>query len=114
MRTAIIVLGLALSACAHQRGYAIEGVASWKPTRIYRDGPRTVIEVPRVVQAMKAPPALLLQAGASLRGDHPLVTYKILARGADTHYVVDGAFDSAVMIAGVGRTQERVDITRME
>lgn len=109
-----IILFLALSGCAYQRGYAIEGSASWKPTRVYSDGPRTVIEVPHVVQRMKSPPALVVQAGDAARTHHELVTYRIVESGTDTRYVVDGALDSAVMIAGGGDKQERVDIARVE
>ena len=62
------------------------------------------IQVPATLQASEAP-ALLVQ---SRGGESALVNYRVRL----PYYVVDRLFDTAVLIVGVGRHQDRVTIQR--
>lgn len=90
--------------------YAITGTAAWKPTRVYNDGHKTIIEMPRAMQQTEAPALLILRSEGSLfRGEETvLVNYRVQGQ----RYIVDAVFDQAVLVAGVGRQQDRVTITR--
>ena len=59
--------------------------------------------MPTALQASEAP-ALLVQS----RGESALVNYRVRL----PYYVVDRLFDTAVLIVGVGRHQDRVTIQR--
>jgi P-type conjugative transfer protein TrbG len=87
-------------------GYEIlggEGLA-WRPLRAFDDGQHVYIQMPATLQASEAP-ALLVQ---SRGGDAALVNYRVRL----PYYVVDRLFDTAVLIVGVGRQQDRVTIRR--
>lgn len=81
--------------------YAISGKAFWKPVRVYNNGEKTVLEMPVLMTQMEAPSLLVLQ-----QGKETLVNYRV----HDKRYIVDQIFEQAVLIAGVGRKQERVTI----
>jgi type IV secretion system protein VirB9 len=103
--------------------YAIEGRAPWKPVRAYNDGVRTVIEMPEAVEHTEAPSLLVLRTPGSLFSSDELtmVNYRLApaerdARGrlvARPRFIVDSVFDRAVLLAGVGSNQLRVNITRL-
>jgi len=87
-------------------GYEIlggQGLA-WRPLRAFDDGQHVYIQMPATLQASEAP-ALLVQ---SRGGDAALVNYRVRL----PYYVVDRLFDTAVLIVGVGRQQDRVTIRR--
>jgi type IV secretion system protein VirB9 len=76
----------------------------WRPVRVFDDGQHVYIQMPASVQASEAP-ALLVQS----RGGEPaLVNYRVRL----PYYVVDRLFDTAILIVGVGRHQDRVTIQR--
>jgi type IV secretion system protein VirB9 len=82
--------------------YQIKGPnVPWRPVRAFDDGAHVYIEVPAQVKTSEAP-ALLIKAG---NGDQ-LVNYRM----AGNYYVVDRLFAKAMLIAGVGRDQDRVTI----
>jgi P-type conjugative transfer protein TrbG len=84
--------------------YDIEGNAPWKPIRVYNDGLKTVIQMPRTLREGEAPTLLVLGA----RNQEQLVNYRLHG----DRYLVDQVFDRAVLIAGVGSEQTRVTLRR--
>jgi type IV secretion system protein VirB9 len=85
-------------------GYDIEGAAPWKPVRVYNDGLKTVIQMPRTLRQTEAPTLLVLGPGRK----EQLVNYRLHA----DRYIVDQVFDTAVLVAGVGSEQTRVTLRR--
>ena len=84
--------------------YEISGdKPSWRPIAVYDNGTRTCIKMPQGVRTTEAP-ALLLQERKKTR----IVNYRV----RDGCYVVDRLFDKAVLISGVGKEQQRVEIDR--
>jgi type IV secretion system protein VirB9 len=84
--------------------YEISGdKPSWRPIAVYDNGKRTCIKMPRGLSTTEAP-ALLLQERKKTR----IVNYRV----RDGCYVVDRLFDKAVLISGVGKEQQRVEIDR--
>jgi type IV secretion system protein VirB9 len=84
--------------------YQVEGNSSLKPLRVYNDSKKTIIEMPLAMSQGEAPTLLVV------RGDdeQTMVNYRV----QDDRYIVDGLFDKAVLITGVGDSQDRVTITR--
>lgn len=95
-------------------GYEIEKAGRWRmrrrinwaPTRVYDDGEKTILEMPRSIMASELP-ILLVRDGD---GKDKIVNFRVKG----TYFVVDRIFTRAVLVKGVGRTQERVAITREE
>jgi len=90
--------------------YNIVGKAPWKPVRVYNNGVKTIIEIGDL--AGKEAPALLLvrKDGGWLRSDDNVeVNYRIKEGG---RYVVDSLFTKAILIAGAGKSQKKITITR--
>lgn len=90
--------------------YDTEGSASWKPVRIYNDGRKTIIEMPRVMQQTEAPSLLVIRKDGGVFTDEETVLVNYRVQG--DRYIVDSVFDKAILIAGVGGSQDRVTITR--
>lgn len=87
-------------------GYALKGdKPAWRPTQVFDDGEKTFIEMPKRLRVREAPVLILRD-----RGQDRLVNYRVKGR----YYLVDRLFERAVLIAGVGRRQERVEILRRE
>ncbi len=83
--------------------YAVDGPhVPWKPIRAFDDGVHTYLQMPAGMKSSEAP--ALLVAGPAGNG---LVNYRV----AGNYYIVDRMFDQAVLLAGVGRAQDRVTIT---
>jgi type IV secretion system protein TrbG len=74
----------------------------WKPVRAFDDGSRVYIQMPEAMKNSDAP-ALMVEAGSGTQ----MLNYRL--SGNDT-YVTDRLFDKAVLVAGVGRDQDRVTI----
>ncbi len=86
--------------------YQVDGAeVSWKPVRVFDDGTRVFIQMPDTMRVTEAP-ALLIKTRA---GDTALVNYRLRQQ----YYVVDKLFETAVLVVGVGRQQERVTIRRV-
>ncbi len=86
--------------------YEIDGKADWKPARVYNDGERTVIQMPPTMHQHEAPALLVLDE----HGDENLVNSRFDGKA----FIVDKVFNRAVLIAGVGSKQTRVEIERKE
>ncbi len=82
--------------------YTVAGAdVPWKPIRAFDDGSHVYVQMPSGMKSSEAP-ALLINAGSGTQ----MVNYRV----AGSYYVVDRLFSDAVMVAGVGREQDRVTI----
>lgn len=90
--------------------YDLHGSANWKPLRVYNDGRKTIIEMPEVMEQTEAPTLLVVREEGGLFSDDEtvLVNYRV----QNNRYIVDAVFDRAILIAGVGESQDRVIISR--
>lgn len=84
--------------------YDVEGISPWKPTRVYNDGKKTIIEMPNEMEQTEAPVLLVMRNN----DETVMVTYRVHGM----RYIVDTVFEKAILIAGVGSTQDRITITR--
>ena len=84
--------------------YKINGCDScyFRPIRVYNDGKQTIIEMPKSISRGNAPSLLV----STPQGEE-LVNYRM----QNGKFIVDRLFMSAVLINGVGRTQEKVKIS---
>jgi len=76
---------------------------SWRPIRIYTDNIKTYIQFPKILQEM---PALV---SLDTRKNAQLVNYRIVG----DRFVVDKVLEHAALILGVGRDQQKVEISRI-
>lgn len=83
--------------------YTVSGDARWKPLRVYNDGTKTFIQMPRTMSQTEAPAFLAIQEGQEL-----MVNYRLQG----DRYIIDSLFDTGVLIAGVGSKQTRITIKR--
>ncbi len=81
--------------------FEVKGKASWKPERVFDDGQKIYIHLPRKSTEM---PVLLARKG----GENVLVNYRVDGR----NMVVDGLFDDISLLLGVGSGKEEVRIIR--
>lgn len=94
--------------------YQVKGDRSlpWYPVRVFDEGTHVWIQMPPSIRASEAPALVLI--GNS--GDSELVNYRVKEAnqgGAKvTYYIVDKLFAKAALIVGVGRDQQKVEITR--
>ena len=87
--------------------YTIEGNdVRWKPVRVYNDGSKTIIQMPAALSQTEAPTLLVV------RGDNNAEEVMVNYRLQRDRYIVDTVFDKAILVAGVGRNQDRITITR--
>ena len=74
----------------------------WKPIRAFDDGSHVYVQMPAEMKSSEAP-ALLINAGSGTQ----MVNYRVKGN----YYVVDRLFSDAILVAGVGRDQDRVTIS---
>jgi type IV secretion system protein TrbG len=83
--------------------YTVAGAdVPWKPVRAFDDGAHVYVQMPSGMKSSEAP-ALLINAGNGTQ----MANYRV----AGNYYVVDRLFSDAVLVAGVGREQDRVTIS---
>lgn len=90
--------------------YDLSGSASWKPVRVYNDGRKTIIEMPGAMQQTEAPTLLVVRKEGGMFTDDETVLVNYRVHG--NRYIVDTVFDRAILISGVGSSQDRVTIVR--
>ena len=90
--------------------YQVTGSASWKPVRVYNDGRKTILQMPREMAQTEAPTLLVISKEGGVFTDDETVMVNYRVQG--NRYIVDAVFDKAIMIAGVGSGQDRVTIQR--
>lgn len=89
--------------------YRLSGNAPWKPLRVYNDGRKTIIEMSKGMKQTQAPALLVLkEKGFFQSPEHIMVNYRLQG----SRYIVDNVFESAVLIAGTGSSQQKVTIKR--
>ena len=90
--------------------YSVTGDVSWKPVRVYNDGVKTIIEMPKEMSQSEAPTLLVVRKEGGLFTDAEtvMVNYRVQSN----RFIVDTIFDKAILIAGVGKSQDRVTIQR--
>ena len=91
-------------------GYAVTGSAPWKPVRVYNNGSKTIIQMPLAMAQTEAPALLVVRKDGGLFRDDETAMVNYRVQG--DRYIVDTVFDKAILIAGAGRTQDKVTITR--
>lgn len=90
--------------------YDLAGSAPWKPVRVYNDGVKTIIQMPPSMAQTEAPTLLVVRKDGGIFSDAETVMVNYRVHG--DRYIVDTVFDKAILIAGVGRGQDRITITR--
>lgn len=90
--------------------YEVDGTTPWKPVRVFNDGKKTIIEMPKTMEQTEAPTLLVIRREGGLFSDDQtvMVNYRVQKE----RYIVDSVFDKAILIAGVGKSQDRITITR--
>jgi type IV secretion system protein TrbG len=90
--------------------YQITGPAAWKPLRVYNDGKKTIIQMPKTFTQKEAPVLMVVRkdGGFFAKEEATMVNYRL----QKDRYIVDSVFDKAFLIAGVGSQQSRVTITK--
>lgn len=90
--------------------YTIDGDVSWKPVRVFDDGQKTIIEMPKQMLYRNAPTLMILDHEGGWFSDDKTSVINYRLQG--TRYVVDGLFDQAILSMDVGSDQQRVVIKR--
>ncbi|GAA0684738.1 P-type conjugative transfer protein TrbG [Dyella marensis] len=92
-------------------GYRVSGKAAWKPVRVYNDGVKTIIEMPKAMAETEAPTLLAVRdSGTPFKQDEQvMVNYRLQG----SRFIVDTLFEKAVLIAGVGAGQQKIVIQRV-
>jgi type IV secretion system protein TrbG len=90
--------------------YTIDGSTPWKPSRVYNDGKKTIIEMPKAMSQTEAPTLLVVRKDGGIFTDAEtvMVNYRVQS----DRYIVDTVFDKAILVSGVGSSQDRITITR--
>lgn len=86
-------------------GYELKGNAKFKPVRVYNDGLKTIIEMPKNIQSSNIPTLMIIEEDSK---DPLIVNY----RYQNNRYIVDAIFDKAILISGVGWHQKKITIIR--
>jgi pilus assembly protein CpaC len=89
-----------------QQNYTLKGDVPWRPRSVWDDGQHTVIEMPEGIPADRTPSLLIVKPAAAM--GNKAVSYRV----EGTRYLVDGLFDSAVLVAGSGYYRQSVMIER--
>ena len=90
--------------------YEVSGSVAWKPVRVYNDGRKTIIQMPSTMAQTEAPALLVVRKDGGVFTDDETVMVNYRVQG--DRYIVDSVFDKAILIAGVGSSQDRVTIQR--
>lgn len=85
--------------------YELRGNASWKPERVYDDGVKTYIKLPKRTYTSEMPILLVSKGGQTV-----LVNYRV----NKTAMIADGVFDEIILVLGVGKNKEQINIVRAE
>jgi type IV secretion system protein VirB9 len=93
-------------------GYRLSGRAPWKPVRVYNDGTKTIIEMPKSMSETEAPTLLAIRdSGTPFKKDEQvMINYRLQGN----RFIVDSLFDKAILIAGVGAGQKKIVIERVK
>jgi len=92
--------------------YDISGEAAWKPLRVYNNGEKTILQMPKDMKKTEAPTLLVIRGGQGWfsKDEQVMVNYRVQG----DRFIVDTVFDEAILITGIGRNQQRVTIVRKQ
>lgn len=85
--------------------YKIKGKAKFKPIRVYNDGIKTIIELPKEIESSNVPTLMLIEKDSK---DPVIVNYRL----QNNRFIVDAVFDKAILISGIGWHQKKITIER--
>lgn len=89
--------------------YKITGdKTDWYPVRVYNDGKKTIIEMPKSMDSNESPAFVVTKFNQNSEDSEQLVNYRL----QNGKYIIDAVFYEGVLIAGVGGSQDKVTITR--
>jgi type IV secretion system protein TrbG len=88
------------------------GTIAWTPLRVFNDKQKTIIQMPEAMAQSEAPTLLVVRREGGLFDDGETVQVNYRIQG--NRYIVDTVFDSAILIAGVGKYQDAVAIKRLK
>jgi len=91
--------------------YKIGGDKRIRPVRVYNDGVKTIIEMPKTMLFDEAPSLLIVRKSPGFlfsNEQQVRVNYKL----SGNRYIVDSVFDNAILVVGVGKSQIKATITR--
>lgn len=83
--------------------YEVKGDAPWKPIQVFDDGRQMFIKLPSSVQSGDAPVLLVRNSGQDTLANF---------RMKNMAMIVDGVFQEAFLISGVGSKQQRITIRK--
>lgn len=86
------------------------GPQELRPLRVYNNGAKTVVQVPPAMANGELLALLVLRKEGGVFSDDK--QERLTTRFVGDRYTVDGLFDKAVLVSGVGDDQKRVVITR--
>lgn len=84
--------------------------AAWTPVRVYNDGQKTILQMPAAMAQTEAPTLLVVRKDGGVFSDDETVLVNYRVQG--DRYIIDTIFDKAILIAGVGSSQDIVTITK--
>ncbi len=92
--------------------YKVSGRAPWKPVRVYHDGRKTIIEMPKTLSQGEAPTLMAIRDSQSVlkKDEQVLLNYRLQGN----RYIVDSIIDKAMLVAGTGRGQMKITIERTQ
>lgn len=88
------------------------GTIPWTPTRVFNDKQKTIIQMPTTMSQSEAPTLLVIRRNGGLFEEDESVQVNYRIQG--NRYIVDSVFDTAILIAGVGKDQDTVTIKRIK
>jgi len=88
------------------------GTIAWTPLRVFNDKQKTIIQMPEAMAQSEAPTLLVVRREGGLFDADETVQVNYRIQG--NRYIVDTVFDSAILIAGVGKHQDAVAIKRLK
>lgn len=91
--------------------YDIDGNAPWKPVRVFNDGTKTIIEMPKAMSQTESPTLLVIRKDGGLFTDDETVLVNYRVQG--DRYIVDTLFEKAILISGVGSGQDKITLTKV-
>lgn len=90
-------------------GFTVSGDAPWRPEQVYSDGQRTVIVLPEGVSDLPVLVGIGDDGGLFRRATETVLNYQMIS---PTKMLVEGVFNRAALVSGVGSDQVSVEIRR--
>lgn len=102
--------GAGVNIASLDSAFEIDGDASFRPVAVYTDGSRTVVDFGRVIEDMPVLVGIGNDGGLFSSPSRYTMNVNVIAGGSKL--LVDGVFDKAALVAGLGSDQREVLIKR--